>query len=768
MVKLRRWRHVMLLAAAAAVLSACGGGGGGSSSVTRLQPPPVPGPAPQPRPGLPRDTFDTAEYRANWGLDHIGAIEAYARGATGEGVTVGLIDSGIDLKSPEYAGRIHAASRDVAGNRSLQDESGHGTWVSSVIGAARDGVGEHGLAFDARLLVARADIPDSCASECVFSDSAIAAGLDLARENRARVVNISLGGSAATSPLVSAINRATAAGTVVVLSAGNNSAPDPGQMAQVALAPEARGLVLIAGAVGRNNVLSAFSNRAGVARDVFVVAPGDGIFTTDLDGVHVQVRGTSMAAPHVTGAIALLASAFPTLTGPQLVDLIFRTATDLGDPGVDALYGRGLINLARAFAPQGQTALAGSGQPVALTGANIALGSAFGDGGQLGAALAGAVVLDMYGRAYAVDLGATVRPSSPGLGLVRRLAMQNHRGAGRLGGEAAALSFAGPRVQEAAVWRRLGMTDPQLAFQRAPGADGWLSLTLSEGSRLAFGYGRGAEAVLAAVSGDRGAEMPFLSVGDRVGESLGVAAAPPVSTALGMPLGGWRLGMAASRTTLDRDDRGSPLVAEGEAVIRTVKSQLTRPVAWGELGLTLGWMEESGSVLGARSAAAFGFRAGARTVTAGLSARAHLGPRWSLAADAALGRTRLDAAPGALLAPEGDVWTSSWQLSLSGEGLWRPQDSFGLLLAQPLRVERAVASLTLPTDYAYDTGATGYRAARLNLAPTGREIDIEAVYALPLAESASMAVHGFHRFDAGHDAAGRDDAGIILRLTFRR
>lgn len=761
------WRYAVLLSAT--VLSACGGGGGSTAPAPAPPPPTKPLPSPDPSPDpLPPVDYDTGEYRTNWGLAHIDPMPAYVRGASGRGVTVGVVDSGIDMNSREYAGRIHSASRDVAGTRSLQDEDGHGTWVSSAIGAARDGVGTHGVAFNATLLVARADDPGSCASDdCSFYDDDIAAGVDLARTNNARVVNISLGGSAASARLVSAIDRATAAGTVVVISAGNDSAADPDEMAQVALSSAARGLVIVAGAVGRDNQISSFSNRAGVTRNAYLVAPGEQIFVTDISGVNILVSGTSIAAPHITGAIALLADAFPNMTGLALVDLLHRTATDLGEPGVDAVYGRGLINIGRAFEPQGQTALAGTTQTVALDSVNISLGSAFGDGGQLGAALSNTVVLDMYDRAYSVDLGATVRSSGAGLGLVRRLALENSRNSGMLRGEKAALSFAGGGLREAAVWNRLGMADPQLALARQPQADGWLNLNLAKDSRLAFGYGRNATDLLSAVAGERRDAVSFLSYGGRVGESFGVAAETPLSAAVSLPVGRWQWSMAASRTALDRDDRAAPLVTDGTAAIRAMQARLDRPARWGQFGLSFGWIEESGSVLGARSAGAFGLGAGARTATAGLGAAFDLGSRWSLSANASAGRTRLNGAEGALLAPDGGIWTSSWRVSLTGESLWRAGDTFGFLVAQPLRVERAMAHITLPAAYSYGAGVTEHRSARVNLAPTAREIDLEAVYALPLNEGANMAVHGFHRFDAGHGAAGRDDSGFILRLTVR-
>lgn len=771
--KQRFSRYAFLLSAT--VLTACGGGGGGGGPSPAPTPPPPAAPLP-PAPStpdpLPPEIFNTEEYRRNWGLAHINPMPAYQAGAQGSGVTVGIVDSGLIAYGSEFSGRIHSASRDVAGppdTRGYDDTDGHGTWVASVIGAARNNGGMHGVAPDSTLLIARADSPGSCqADQCSFPETAIAAGIDLARHNNARVVNMSLGGSAYGAAMARAVGRATANGVVVVISAGNDSAAEPDGFAQLATSPEANGLVLVVGSVGKNNVISDFSNRAGSAQNSFVVAPGEGIFTPHLGSEYVLVSGTSIAAPHVTGAIALLASAFPTLTADRLVDLIFRTATDLGAPGVDAVYGRGLINIGRAFQPQGATALAGTAQHVELASANIALGSAFGDGGQLGSALSSTVVLDMYDRAYTVDLGPTVRTSGAGLGLVRRLALENSRTSGMLRGERAALSFAGGPVQEAAVWSRLGMADTHLAFTRQPGADGWLSFNLAENARLAFGYGRSAEDLLGAAAEERRDAVSFLSYGGRVGETFGIAADQPVSAAASLPFGRWQWSMAASRTGLRRNDRASPLTTVGAAHVNAMQAKLHRAARWGEAGLSFGWVEETGSVLGARSAGAFGLNAGASTATFGLSVALDLGHRWSLSADATAGHTRLDGADGALLTADGGIWTSSWRSSLTSESLWRPGDRFGVMIAQPLRVERALARLTLPAAYNYESGVTEHHSARVNLAPSAREIDLEAVYALPLAERANMAVHGFHRLDAGHGAAGQNDSGVVFRLTLRR
>ena len=114
-------------------LAACGGGGGVPFTPSQI-PPPAPAPTPTP---TPNPSFDTAEYRRSSAATFAGALTAYTRGATGAGVKIAVIDSGVDIDSAEFAGRIDAASRDIASTRGVDDQGGHGTSVSAVALAAK-------------------------------------------------------------------------------------------------------------------------------------------------------------------------------------------------------------------------------------------------------------------------------------------------------------------------------------------------------------------------------------------------------------------------------------------------------------------------------------------------------------------------------------------------------------------------------------------------------------------------------------------------------
>ena len=168
------------------------------------------------------------------------------------------------------------------------------------------------------------------------------------------------------------------------------------------------GSVIIAGSVGGSpdtNTISDFSNRAGSGAAFYLMALGYRDRAPDENGTQFLWTGTSFSAPTISGAVALMAQAFPNLTGKQIVSILFSSADDLGAAGVDSIYGHGRLNIQRAFQPIGTTSLADSKIPV--TGSTGDMPGAAGDA-MTGQSM-GAIILDGYDRAYVLNLAQTLR-----------------------------------------------------------------------------------------------------------------------------------------------------------------------------------------------------------------------------------------------------------------------------------------------------------------------------------------------------------------------
>ena len=298
----------------AAALAGGGGGGGGG-----VAPPPPPPPEAPPIPPPPEGPFVTPEFNAQEGLALVNASLAYDRGFTGQGVVVAVLDTGLDVTHPEFAGRIAPGGFDfVLDTPDMTDPNGHGTFVSGIIAANKDDVGMHGVAFNSQLLPIR--IFDANGNFAV-TEVELAAAIDRAVVNDAAVINNSWGTgidiTAVTrqeiidnfvpTVVLDAVQRAFDNSTIIVFAAGNSTFANPSIEAGLPFHfPEFQELWVAAVSVDLDGNLSSFSNQCGVAAAWCIAAPGGNIFSTVPGGTYARASGTSFAAPHVSGALAIL------------------------------------------------------------------------------------------------------------------------------------------------------------------------------------------------------------------------------------------------------------------------------------------------------------------------------------------------------------------------------------------------------------------------------------------------------------------------------
>lgn len=781
-----RWYGISLTIVAALTLAACGGAGGaGPISSPPPTPTPTPPPAPTPTPTPTPTSFNTAEFRRSDGAPYHGAVTAWTAGATGQGVTIGVIDSGAAAGSSEFAGRIHPLSADVAGgNRGFDtNEDNHGTNVAVIALGARNDSGTLGIAFNATLLALRADRPGSCTDTsvpadeqgCSFTDTAIAAGVDRAVTAGARVINISLGGSAPNFTLRQAVGRATAAGIIVVVSSGNDGdgtnpdiPPDQPDPFASGLQLVGNGLVIIAGSNNAQGAASGFANKAGDFANAFLTAFGenvccdynnDGTIRTEPrpgGNAIFGISGTSFSAPQIAGAAALLAQAFPNLSGNQIVTLLLNSATDAGDPGTDRIFGRGILSISRAFAPQGTTTLAGTGVAVSLGAPIGSTSGPMGDAGQRGGV--SAIILDGYERAYSADLGQLLAAASQRPLLAPALAGRMRHV--RAGNAATSISLSLLPGRDTLISQPLSLSGEDAS--RARLLAGSVITRLSPDRQIGFAIERGSDGLVASMAGRPGHAFLVAEDADSlrlIGTYGGFGSA--VRQSLGRRLS---LTLAAERGRIGALRTGGRLLdAQGfDRATGYDRVSAALDGRWGALrtSLSLSQMYEDATLLGARLAP--GFAGGARTLFVDSQAGLSLGDGWSLGAQWREGWTSAGAdglvAGGALLR------SRSWTFDVAKVGILSANDRLSLRVAQPLRVTSGALLLNVPVAYDYATRTAKNGQVALILAPLGQERAMEAAWAAPLF-GGDLSLNAFWRTQPRHFAQAPDDVGAAIRFA---
>jgi subtilisin family serine protease len=300
---------------------------------------------------LPAHAAGDPDLPKQWGMTIVGAPAAWNAGKTGTGITIAVVDTGVDLAHSEFVkpNRVLPGINLVTPGTPPQDDNGHGTHVAGIAAAALNGMGVAGVAPDARILPVK--VLDSTGSTV---GNSVERGIRWAADQGAQVINLSLsdGGQEVLGPGTSdAVAYAWSKGSICVFAAGNTYVLGSGFADQNAI---------VVSATDRHDAKPDYSNGVGMAK-WGMAAPGgagtiaasqDWIWSTYWDGTHpndyAYDAGTSMAAPHVAGAAAVLRSLG--LTPQQAVDRLLATAKDIGATGRDSTFGAGRLDVAKAVA----------------------------------------------------------------------------------------------------------------------------------------------------------------------------------------------------------------------------------------------------------------------------------------------------------------------------------------------------------------------------------------------------------------------------------
>lgn len=412
-------------------------------------------------------------------LNAVGAPQAWARGITGRGVIIGIVDNGFDANHSEIKSNVIGS---VNFSNTKTAVGLHGTQMASIAAGRQDGWGTVGVAPNAQLLLAQANSSVSSSNGLAGAGidmGAVIKGMTWAEGRGATVINLSLGSNydntfKATAVEVSpgifrapsnytSVSRGTFAhlygsgikpmmdfanatkSAVIVAAAGNSSAKFAQFPAAYATQTDANGNLIMGGRVlivgnvvgdGKGGwQMNATSNQAGslcsnfvgnvcqdkyYVKDFYVVAPGTGMLGAVPDSARTtsaiaqgntngvgSVSGSSPAAAVVSGGVALIKQAWPQLSAAQIVHLVKNTATDLGKPGVDEVFGHGMVNFDRATQPQGLIRIANF-KGYGLSGAQAITSTGVATSGSINlnasSVLQNVQGLDSYNRNYTLDM----------------------------------------------------------------------------------------------------------------------------------------------------------------------------------------------------------------------------------------------------------------------------------------------------------------------------------------------------------------------------
>jgi hypothetical protein len=751
------------------------------------------------------------EFQASVGLAEIDAIPAYEAGLTGQGILVGVIDTGIDAIHTDLDANVHPASQDIVSNRAdgagLKGVDTHGTRVSGIIVAEKNDVGMHGVAFNSQVLAIRADTPGTCGSPlgCEINRNEFAAAVDFAIANNVKVLNFSFGVGEGDiqvdqngNPVLDqdghviiisqefpqetqdALQRALDAGILIVAAAGNFIAEPQLFISQMGLDPANLNQIIVVGATDRNQILDPNSAEAGFAQDIFVSAPTD-VLTTTFDNQFVIVNGTSFSAPFVTGMAALLFEMFPNLTAKEVGQIILETATDLGVPGVDDVFGHGLINIARALQPIGPTTLT-----VSTTGAigeleipvadsSMGVGFSFGDAFANIDLLKEVLVLDSFERSFLTDLSGRFLsrtpptlnmeqfihsnfqstnhwlPISPGksmlFGIKTFTAETDHNFYNRFFGRPVPQTrFAGLedlQLNKLSYFKFDSKITDTFSFSIATGLDPEDLGTRDNGEIVnRFNF--------LTRSGKRNSYFSEMQAVQSTG--LRIHISEETNLTLVTAFGKYRF--------LDQPFRSPGLKLKGKAFSTAL--QLDRTFGRLKLSTLLGTLREDDAILGSLASGALDFGTKSQTFFANFGANLNLGKGFRFAGQYQKGITNVNGNPNAVISGFTNITTSSFSALLTKFGVLSKSDQLGIYIGQPIHVDSGDVLLRLPTERDFSQNRVLFTNLQTGVSPSGREIDYELNYSFREYPLGNFNINLFYQQDAGH-IDGFNSLGFAIR-----
>lgn len=281
---------------------------------------------------IPNDAL-YSEYQ--WNLPSIETEKGWGISKGNDTVIIAVLDTGVQSNHPDLKGKITKGINIVNENTEPDDDVGHGTHVSGIIGAAvNNNEGVAGVSWYNKIMPVK--VLDSSGAGSTYS---VAQGIIWAVDHGAKVINMSLGNYAQADFLHDAIKYAFERDVVMIAASGNDNTDRPGY-------PAAYPEVFAVAATNSSKEKASFSNYGDY---IDVAAPGDSIASTYPGSQYAALSGTSMASPHVAALAGLIRSVNPELTNVEVMELMRKSANDLGAEGKDNYFGYGEIDVDKAL-----------------------------------------------------------------------------------------------------------------------------------------------------------------------------------------------------------------------------------------------------------------------------------------------------------------------------------------------------------------------------------------------------------------------------------
>jgi len=706
---------------------------------------------------------------------------------SGSGVVVGLLD--FSLQGDEGMNiRTSGGERDWL-------NFNHGAAVASLIAAPLDGHGVMGVAQGATLVTYN---PFDESLSTNWED--VRDGVLNLVQHQARILNMSLGMPGWTlhqdwaDVLSDHQVAAHANDTLFVVAAGNDGITQTADLDWSAVGSV--GNLLVVGSVNPVGRISSFSNRPGDAcllvngvcgegyrlMDRFLVAPGELLLASDGEGGVIRLSGTSFAAPLVTGAAALVQGRWNWLGAPDVANVLLWSARDLGDPGVDAVYGWGMLDVGAALAPLNMEDLFvidARGKEMRVRDLGIAPGRL-----KLHAADNATVSLfESLGDTFrdfrisydelmnSADLSEAQKAAITEIYLAERTRQTgNGRNSFNDTGEYSRIMSRSGSLQVTAFASsadpRESMSNRDLPFQM--GAE--ISDPV-QGRSVRFGTGEGALAL--------SSQTGFGLFSDHRPETGGVNPVLGFASGGGYMMTRVRLGEATNlsvgvTSTRDSHDFVNPFTGEETAIYTGMAdyqatafvADLNQPLSDSlSVHVSYTWLNEATGLLGAQGTGPLSFEGGARTDAVTMGTEARLPGALTLATSATLARTHSTSFDDSLLSLSEAAISTAYQVTMTRTGVFGGADALRLSIIQPLHLEDGTITYAATEVADRQSGDLGVVSDGWALGGT-RAVYSELLYATPLFDGAAS-LDIFGRASLSGQAGSADDLGIASGARFR-